>query len=283
MPNTDLTIRTMTCAELETAVEWAALEGWNPGLHDARCYFAADPTGYFIGFLDGDPVGAVSAVRYGDKFGFMGFFIVKPEHRGQGYGMQLGRAGIEYLEGRIIGLDGVVEQQENYKKAGFEYAFRNVRYQGNGGGEAPATDNLVELSDVPFETIADYEQPFFPTDRSEFLKAWLSQPNAHCLGIMVDGKLSGYAVMRPCRSGYKIGPLYADQPELAEQLFSALKARAKPSDPVVLDVPEVNPEAVALVKRHGMTLVFETARMYMGGMFDLPLDRIFGLTSFEIG
>lgn len=33
----------------------------------------------------------------------------------------------------------------------------------------------------------------------------------------------------------------------------------------------------------GLAPVFETARMYRGAMPRLPLERIFGITSFELG
>ena len=79
-----LVVRAMTEADLALALEWAAAEGWNPGLNDAHCFYAADPQGFFVGELDGVPVGCVSAVRYGSGFGFLGLYIVKPEHRGQG-------------------------------------------------------------------------------------------------------------------------------------------------------------------------------------------------------
>ena len=38
-------IRHMTGQDLETAIEWAAKEGWNPGLADARSFQAADRNG----------------------------------------------------------------------------------------------------------------------------------------------------------------------------------------------------------------------------------------------
>ncbi|HLA33082.1 MAG TPA: GNAT family N-acetyltransferase, partial [Pseudomonas sp.] len=31
----------MTRAEVDLAIDWAAAEGWNPGLHDADCFYAA--------------------------------------------------------------------------------------------------------------------------------------------------------------------------------------------------------------------------------------------------
>ncbi len=100
---------------------------------------------------------------------------------------------------------------------------------------------------------------------------------------MQNGRLAGYGVIRRCRSGYKIGPLFAERRELAESLFLILRSKVKPSELFYLDIPEVNQAAVALAERYNMKVSFETARMYMGGMPDMPLNRIFGVTSFEIG
>ena len=41
-----LTIRPMRRDELELGIDWAAAEGWNPGLHDAGSFFAADAGGF---------------------------------------------------------------------------------------------------------------------------------------------------------------------------------------------------------------------------------------------
>ena len=39
---TTLVVHAMSRAEMDLAVEWAAAEGWNPGLDDADAFFAAD-------------------------------------------------------------------------------------------------------------------------------------------------------------------------------------------------------------------------------------------------
>lgn len=283
MRNKNYTIKTMNRKEIDIAIEWAAKEGWNPGLHDANCYFAADKNGFLIGRLGDQPIATISAIKYGDSFGFLGFYIVKPEYRGKGYGIQIWNAGLKYLKGVNIGLDGVVTQQENYKKSGFKLAYRNIRYEGIGGGNSPKRSEIVELSTIPFETIDRYDQPFFPANRSRFTKSWISQPECHALGIVQNGKLAGYGVIRKCRNGYKIGPLSADNPELGESLFLALKSKTSLSEPIFLDTPEVNQAAVALAEKNKMKVSFETARMYMGDFPDMPLDRFFGVASFEIG
>lgn len=276
-------IRTMSRDEIHIAIDWAASEGWNPGLYDADCFYAADPEGFLVGELNNEPVATISAVKYGETFGFIGFYIVKPDYRGQGYGIEIWNAALERLSGRNVGLDGVVAQQSNYKKSGFELAYRNIRYEGMSGGEPAKNPEIIKLSELPFDVVEAYDQPFFPDNRTRFLKSWLNQPESIALGIMRKGKLSGYGMIRACRSGYKIGPLFADSPELAESLFTSLKAGVEPGKPIYLDVPEMNRDAVALAENHKMKLVFETARMYTGVFPDLPLNRLFGVTSFELG
>ncbi|HEY8095690.1 MAG TPA: GNAT family N-acetyltransferase [Methylobacter sp.] len=273
----------MSHEEINIAVDWAASEGWNPGLYDADCFYAADPEGFLVGELNNELVATISAVKYGETFGFIGFYIVKPDYRGQGYGIQIWNAGLERLSGRNVGLDGVVAQQSNYRKSGFELAYRNIRYEGVSGGVKAETPEVIDLSQLPFEVVEAYDRPFFADNRTRFLKAWLNQPESIALGIMQKGKLSGYGMVRACRSGYKIGPLFADSPELAESLFVSLQAEIMPGKPIYLDVPETNHDAVALAEKHKMKLVFETARMYTGVFPDLPLNRLFGVTTFELG
>lgn len=283
MPDANYRITTMRRDEVDLAVEWAAREGWNPGLYDAGSFYAADSTGFLIGLLDAEPVATISVVRYGQSFGFLGFYIVAPAHRGQGYGLQIWNAGLKYLEGRNVGLDGVLAQQGNYRKSGFMLAYRNVRYEGRGPIKASKSSGIVELSRVPFETVEAYDRPFFPASRTQFLRSWIHQEGSRALGIMRGGVLAGYGVIRPCRSGYKIGPLFADGPDQAETLLAALTSQVEADAPVYLDTPQVNPAAVELAQRHKMMPVFETARMYTGPAPDIALDRLFGVTTFELG
>ncbi|OGV68656.1 MAG: GNAT family N-acetyltransferase [Lentisphaerae bacterium RIFOXYB12_FULL_65_16] len=283
MRKSNHTIRTMTRQEVDIAIDWAAAEGWNPGLYDADCFYAADPSGFLVGLLGDEPIAAISAVKYGDSFGFLGFYIVKPAFRGKGYGIQIWNAALADLRGRTIGLDGVVDQQLNYKKSGFALAYGNIRHQGVGGGCHSTDPEIVPLSTIPFDKICAYDKPFFPDSRTQFLRCWIDRPKSVALGILRRRELGGYGVLRICRSGYKVGPLFADSPEFAERLFVALKAQAPEGAPVFLDTPAVNSAAIDLVKRHNMIAMFETARMYTGRSPDLPLSRLFGVTSFELG
>jgi len=272
-------IRTLTAAELDLALEWAAAEGWNPGLGDAECFRRVDEDGFLGLFVGGHMVASISAVAYDPISAFLGFYIVAPFHRGRGLGLRLWRAGMARLGQRTVGLDGVLAQQDNYWRSGFRLAWRNQRLERTGGGSEPA--GLVPLDAVPLADIAAYDREMFAAPRERFLACWTSRHPGRA--IVEAGKLRGYGVIRRCRVGWKIGPLFADGAERAEHLFAGLVALA-PGEPVFLDVPQSNESAVALAKRHGMVPCFETARMYAGGPPPpLPLARIFGVTTFELG
>lgn len=284
----NFTIRPLTYAEMSIPLGWAVREGWNPGLDDADPFWHSDPGGFLGGFIGDHPAAVISAVRYGDHFGFLGFYIVAPDYRGQGYGYRIWQQALQHLHGRNIGLDGVVTQQGNYRKSGFTLAHRNVRYQGSTSLPPTQTgavgSTLPEpLSQISFETLATYDRRFFPADRMRFLSRWVVQPHAHALGVTHDGILTGYGVIRQCQSGFRIGPLFADHVDEAETLLRAMAARVPAGQPLFLDVPACNFAAAMLAKRMQMAAVFETARMYTGPEPDISLPRTYGLTSFEIG
>ena len=275
-------IRPMISPELSIAVDWAAAEGWNPGLHDQDCFFAADTGGFLLGLLNNKPAGCVSAVKYGEDYGFIGFYIVSPEYRGQGLGIQLWDAALKRLGGRTVGLDGVLAQQANYQKSGFTLAYRNIRYEDAERRFSRPDRDMIPLHGLPFDQIAAYDRSIFGFPRASFLQAWLNQPASAALGFMQEGRLAGYGVIRACREGNKIGPLFADDAGIAARLYDALAASV-PGGSVYLDVPEINAAAVDFLARRNMRKVFETARMYLRPGPPLPVHKVFGVTTFELG
>ncbi|MEU8590150.1 GNAT family N-acetyltransferase [Streptomyces sp. NPDC048664] len=263
---------------------WAADEGWNPGLSDGPAFFAQDPEGFFIGRIAGEPVSAISLVNYGAHYAFLGCYLVRPDLRGRGLGSATWRTALAHAGGRTIGLDGVVAQQDNYRRSGFELAHRTVRF----AGTAPDTliaDGVRAADKADFDAVVAYDSACCPAERPRFLEHWLTAPGHRVFvraGRDTGDRLTGYGVIRPARDGLRMGPLFADTAQDADALFAALAGVAV-GRTVSLDVPEPNGAAVALAERHGLAPSFETARMYTGPVRSYAEGRVYGVTTLELG
>jgi len=278
----------MTQDELSLVLQWAANEGWNPGTDDAAAFFNADPDGFLLGYDQGKPVSAISVIKQDDKNGFLGLYLCHPEYRGKGHGWAIWQAGIAHLDGLTIGLDGVVEQQDNYRRSGFELVYRNRRYTGtlaHQPEQAASTDNVIHR---PIEAddlagLIDMDEKIHSVHRSHFLKSWLQNTTTRKSLVSVDGsQLTGFGTIRACQQGYKIGPLIAPNAEQARNLLFALTDLMNAKE-IILDVPEPNSAAVALAEELQLENVFETARMYKGHVPAYKLDKLFGVSTFELG
>ncbi len=263
------------------AVEWAGAEGWNPGLDDAERFVAADPGAFLWTEREGEVVATVSCALYGDSYAFVGFYIVRPDLRGRGIGSTLFERALERAADRAVGLDGVLAQQSSYERRGFVLAHRNVRWGTTGGGARPG--GLVELSSVPFEQLLAFDAAVFGCERERFLRAWIDRPAPRALACIDGGRLSGYGVLRPCHAGMKVGPLFADDPEVADTLLTGLLAVAGPGSEVFIDMPAANPHAAELHEGRALEASFETVRMYLNGRPREDVQRVYGVTTFEFG
>ncbi len=271
-------------AEVAMIVDWAGREAWNPGLNDAACFYAADTSGFYLAKYQGHAIASLSVVAYGNQFAFLGLYITRPDYRQQACGYALWRHVMQARDFPLIGLDGVLAQQANYQKSGFQFAHRNIRFQGK---QAAATKSggwqLVDANAVDFQLVAAFDQRHFLFERQAFLAAWIKQAGAKSLCLLDHQQIKGFAVRRPCRQGYKIGPLFAESQQHALALIQALVDDIAEDSLLIIDVPEPNQAALALMQQLGWQASFETARMYKGALPDLPLQHIFGITSFELG
>ncbi|MEJ2506961.1 MAG: GNAT family N-acetyltransferase [Ignavibacteriaceae bacterium] len=282
----DLQFQKLDLEGVKTLVNWAEEEGWNPGPNDADVYFATDPDGFYGYYFEGNLIAGGSIVSYNKEFGFMGFFIVKPEYRSLGIGRKIWYQRRDMLLSRLnkdasIGMDGVIAMQPFYKKGGFEILFRDERYE-KIGMEFTTDKNISSISDEDFESILAYDKQCFGFSRPQFMNPWLKLPGNKTFKYVEDGKLKGFAIVRKANKGYKVCPLFADNEMIAEELYKAC-LNSVVGEPLYLDIPVINKGAVNIIKRYNAAYVFECARMYYGKPPEVETDKIFGITTFELG
>jgi GNAT superfamily N-acetyltransferase len=275
--------------EVAVLAGWAADEGWNPGKADLDIAWDIDPEAFIALRKGSELLGGGTIFSYAGRFGFMGLFIVRRDLRGDGLGGQLWRYRLKRLQDRIspsaaIGMDGVFAMVPFYERGGFVLAHKDLRFEGIAPrtAQGPADPEVRTLSEANFEMIDRFDRTHVPAARTSFLRRWMFQPGAHAVGLFENDQPVGYAIARPARVGYKIGPVYAAREDIAERLIGSLTARI-PGEQVQLDVPEPNEAGTRLAIKFGLKEVFGCARMYHGPAPDLPVGRIFGVTSFEFG
>jgi hypothetical protein len=260
-------IRTLDRAEVGTLVGWAAAEGWNPGVGDATAFHTADPDGFLGAFVDGEMVAGISGVAYGEGFGFIGLYICKPGHRGHGYGRAVWDAAMARLGSRVVGLDGVPEQQANYRRMGFLPAYKTVRMTGRPQDLGAAAIAVVEATQI-----AAIDAACFPAPRIAFLAEWIKSPRRV---LALEG---GYGAVRSCASDQKIGPLFAPDTTTALRLLGALS-----TETVSIDVPVARASFLNALAEAGWSASFSTTRMYRNGSLGPASPQVFGITTLELG
>ncbi|MDQ0945371.1 GNAT family N-acetyltransferase [Streptomyces sp. V1I1] len=277
---------TVTGASLEQwhqVAEWAAEEGWNPGRGDVACFHPTDPAGFFIGRLGARPISAVSIVTYSEQYAFLGYYLVHPDHRGQGFGLATWRAAFPHGGTRTIGLDAVPAQQATYGRAGFKSANDTIRYGGRPERSGTPAAGVVPVAPEHIDATAAYDRECFPAERPAFVSRWLTAAGHIAYARLREGSVTGYGVIRPALDGHRIGPLFADTPEDAEALFDALTAHVGPEDEVFIDIPEPQHAAGALATARGLEARSHTVRMYAGPFPEVRAKRTYGVTTLELG
>ncbi|KDM89828.1 GNAT family N-acetyltransferase [Photobacterium galatheae] len=279
-----LRIENADLAQWQTVLEWARNEGWDMGIGDADAFFGVDPQGFFVGYLDDQLVAAVSVVNFSSSFCFLGHYLVPPEFRGQGYGLKIFQHALRHGGNRVVGLDGILHQTENYAQSGFVGYRKNHRMAGvvQQDDACPAGVEPVEASDV--QDIVEYDTSCTGVSRGALLKNWFLGATRHGFMIRQGGKIQGVIGVRQSQDGYRIGPLLANTPDQVEPLLQAALSVIPRGSQVAMDVPEKEDRTLLhLAEQYGFQSVFQTQRMYVGEPPREQEHQVWCITTLELG
>lgn len=285
--NSEYRIEKMTKEDMKMMIDRAIAEGWTESYDSMDLFYEMDPNGYFKGMIGDEVVSVVSAVQYPDNYAFMGYYIVAPQYRGRGYGLKLFQHALDYCKGCLVGLDAVESRAPTYEKIGFVTSEGSDRYVGT-AKKATVPLNVISYEPKHFDDIAEYDKPFFPSQRRDFLKQWLVIPNAKTVVYYNDDhKLQGYGSIHKTNKGWEIAPLYADTREIAKSILIALVNQIDEGSYFGVNCPDTNKDAVDLFNEkdniYGFHLYFHNLRMYKDGMPQLDIPRSFSVLSLSVG
>ena len=273
-------------------------EGRRPGLKDAECFFACDPTAAFVGELNGRPICHITIAKYGDNFAFGGNFMVSNEYRGKGYGRKIYDAAIASVKPprSIAILPGLLTEEAN-KRRGFRSLFYGAHFAfhlptaiihfSETSERSPV--QIKGIEEVNQEALFEYDSTVFGFERHSFLSKWLRVIGSHArVAINSEGSIVGYTVARPTivkEEGYKIGPLFANSQSIAERLlkavFEELLRQEDPAPVVSIDAPDK--KAMELCEKLQGKRLFDMVYMVLGDLPAACFDKWFGYTTVQLG
>ena len=282
-------IRPMTRDELDVVLDWADAEGWNPGLSDADTFWRIDPAGLWAIDVDEVLVGSGATIAHGANHVVIGLVHVRPEHRRQGIATRtfpwlVDGALSRMPPGSTVALDVPDHLHDLAERFGFRPVRRIARMVGRAieTRRGAHSGELRALASVPVDAVVEYDAAHVGALRPDLLETWIHPVGGFGLGVYEGQRLRGMAVMRPARRGYRIGPLFADDPDISEELMGAL-SRMVLGHTITLDVPTDNPQALALAARHGLAETSSVVHLELGEVRPAPEGSVYAITSIEIG
>ena len=290
-------IRLISTDEILEVTNWARLEGFAPGFDDVSIYRNTDKQGVWVGCLNNIPIGCIACIKYNSSYGFIGLFIVKKEFRNNGYGLRLWKHALDYLKNvDCIGLEAAPQRLNDYQKWGFRKSSITNRWQSKGFQNIPLNNfykeqyhsfKVVPGSEISPEAVLIYDSQREPSPRPHFLNDWLKNSFGNVSALIDNnGMCHGFGRIRPCvlrdnNHGWRIGPLLADTPPLAELLIRKLVGNLESQ--ILLDCSTLNPYANYLLTSLGFKEISRTYRMYKGPQPLCPMNQVYGLACLELG
>jgi len=265
----------MNPQDFQIISEWGNEFDWNSCPKDAEPFLALDPNGFFVAEVDGKPVASMIAVKYDDEYNHSGNWIVSKQFRGHGYGAIMYDHTMSYAHrSKIVGMDAVEHKVPAYKKHGFEVFCKSPTYTKKAQGVLKET--VTDLHNLPFKDLEEYDLATFGYSRKNFLKGLLGVGKYYALGVVQEGKLKGYGVLRNGFIGYKVGPLMADTPEIADDILEGLQSFILGKE-VYVEFLESNKNMVAVLEKQNWNYFSHLFRMFCGGVPKTDVQRTYAV------
>jgi hypothetical protein len=183
----------------------------------------------------------------------------------------------------VIGLEAVPEQLGTYQRAGFTASHTTVSYQGSiPHGREQRDPRVRALEPGDMAAVVTLDALCSPHERSGLLAVWFAASATTPFVYHDRGEVTGFGVIRPSRTGHRIGPLIANTPQVALALYDALTA-AHPGEPVCLNCPEPNAAGRDLARERGLVRTSHTVRMYSQQVRRTGLARCYSIASLAWG
>lgn len=287
MDGTPLTLGALGASDIAdaTALLQQAFSMPRPYGPDLKRHLAMDPAGWWLGRMDGQPVGMGGFSDFG-SCAYVGLMAVHPGFQGKGIGGRILRHILAAADARKIPmtlLDATAAGHPLYLSHGYVEEDKSdlfTRVEAPSPVPARGGARVRRATREDHAAICAMDGRMTGADRGRLLRLLLEEfPDRSFVSLGRHGRITGFLIAQSQR----IGPWLAEQPEDAEALLvEALGlAFASPSE---LIAPQSNAAVRPMLERHGFLYKRSTRHMRRGGEGLLARRAsIYGYASFALG
>jgi ribosomal protein S18 acetylase RimI-like enzyme len=258
--------RTMLPGDIGAGLSLCRLSGWNQLRKDWEIFLELSPFGCRVAVYEGQVIGTVTTIKYGDDFSWIGMVLVHPTFRRQGIAKRLVDQALTILSGESnIKLDATMAGREVYLKLGFqdEYGISRMQRTGFASGNGNEEYDAREISRNDLTRIAAFDSKIFGADRMPLLESLLTAERLVALAVEKDQKLRGFCMGRAGYSHAHIGPVVANDLHTAKLLVTAALRKCT-DQPVIIDATQFNADWMKWLQSIGFSEQRSFIRMYKG-------------------
>jgi GNAT superfamily N-acetyltransferase len=259
--------RKMESADIPSGLSLCRSAGWNQLSRDWEIFLIHDPQGNSVCVNEnGNVVGTVTTIRYGNHFAWIGMVLVDPAHQRKGIGLGLLEESLQVLKNEnCVKLDATPAGRQVYVKLGFEdeYGLSRMSASSFNTQQLISSPTATALTSENIESVSTLDMQVFGADRMTLLSWMLDGAPELAFKVGEGDQLKGYCFGR---HGYRfthIGPVVATTAEVAKNLVSVALKQCE-NKPVILDVPHHDQSWRGWLESVGFSELRPFIRMYSG-------------------
>jgi GNAT superfamily N-acetyltransferase len=275
-------IRRMIINDIQLGMKLSRQAGWNQTEPDWLRFLKMEPDGCFVAELAGRSVGTTNTCVF-DSTAWIAMVLVDVDFRGRGIGTKLLKYALDYLDERkvkTIRLDATSYGQPIYEKLGFVPEYRLARFEGKAPSGKKETV-LMKATPAIYTSIIEFDKCMSGTNREKMLGSFFKEFPEDVYVIRHGDKIEGYVITRPGANAIQIGPCIATGDTGSILLSDALGRCA--GEPVFIDVPVNNTDAVKIAESSGLKIQRNFIRMYRGEQIKDDIKAIWSSSGPEKG
>ncbi len=260
-------IRRMNVADIPAGLDLCRLSRWNQIDEDWRFLLDSPDGGGWLAERDGATLGTLGFLRYGQRCSWLSMMLVHPDARRTGVGTRLMESAIHTLANAgCVRLDATPLGVTLYHRFGFAGEFELVRARVTVAPDqfGPVSENVRPMNVGDLATAVIRDREVFGADRSRLLASFYNRARDLAWTIQRGDALLGYCFGRPGYLYRQLGPVVAEDANLARDLVVGCLSGQASGTAVAVDVPRLTSQWTTWLESVGFAIERPFLRMRRG-------------------